>query len=90
MAPRRTKADHVIVFKGQELRRIRRGLGFRSAGALADRLRERPECGGLIREMVYKWEAGTARPGLAHALALEALLQVRVWDWFTWPGKKAG
>jgi len=82
MAPKKAGTDRTWKFCGERLREIRRAKGYVRGEELAERMHSEPECGGVLKEMIYRWERGEGRPGLAHALALESIFHVPVRKWY--------
>lgn len=82
MAPKKADTDSRWVFLGTRLRELRKDEGFKSAEALATRIQNHPECSGVIKETVLRWERGDLRPNLSQALALEVIFRVPVRKWY--------
>jgi len=88
MAPRPVARSPIVVFLGDELRRLRHERGYRSVALLVEDLRRYPDCDTLTTRSVYSWERSIGRPEVPAMLALVQKFGVAFEDWFTWPGKK--
>jgi len=75
-------ARRVWRFQGERLRELRRSKGFERAEALAERMHDEPACEAVTRDMVYRWEKGTAQPSVPSLLALETIFRVPVRKWY--------